>query len=413
MKTLKKIARITSLVLVVFAGIVLFSIAYLMFFKFSNNSAITPDKNIKSVVSIYPKNIISDVSYSFLWGEKAKEIRTLISELDSLNKDSYPDLSIDPTKPIFFFTDNWSNQLIEGEIFSINKKSTFEKNIASDFPKAFWIMKDNTVCILKSETLSKDDLKKYYSSKNWSEKKMNGNEVINITWHSENKEQVTAKLSYHKNRLLIDAVLLTKEVYNFPKSDTKYNIELGTDLNGKPNPILGLFSNSLLALKHNYKGLYVDVKDSKPIIRPVGESHFVFTEIDSSALQFKHLDLKEVKNTDSNLTSWSLNENKHEVSSGKPLHIALTGSQLLKFEGNTMIIGVASMSSIVGDLMEIISNMDEIKIEGTMLNGKKMKIKGNITYNSSSDLLSDILLYLGYNKSKIIDFSNTANSKNK
>ncbi len=412
MKMLRKIARISSYTLLAIAGIILFSVSYLMLFKFSNKSDLTPSNKIPFSIAVYPKNIVSDLTYSVLWGEKSKELRSLLNNLDSLKGTDFPDLGIDPTKPMFFFSDHFQEQDISGQIFSLNNIKKFEKNAKSELPKAFWHIKGNSVCILQSEGLSLNQLKSYFDSQKWESKKIKGKESIHFQYASSQQERLDIMLTWNKNRLVLDGHLTTKENYHFDKKTPEYDLEFAADKNGKANPILALFTDKISALKHNYNGLFIEVNNGNPSVAPIGDLYFQMKVYDSTLAKWKHPKYEE-KLDENNGIIWAKTNEKNINNLGKPLHIQLTGPQLLKFDGNTMIMGMLGMSTVVGDLMEIISNMDKITIEGTMTKPNVMKIKGNIHYNMESDLLADLLLYIGNNSSKINAFSDAINPQNK
>lgn len=409
MKILKKIALITLSLfgaLLVIAGLV---IGYFYAFKLSNSSDLTPHSQTKWQASFYTKNAISPMISGLLTGDYASELKTVMKQLDSLKGESIEELKgVNIGHPIHFFGDEYEEKELMGEIYSVSNLKDFKATYKVNDQNVVFLSQGKSVCVLKSETLSKDQLEAYFKKYNWKKAKLDSKALITFTAVTPTGDKLIGKVTSKDNSLNLEMDIELKETYSYANENGSYSINFAEDKNGKPNPILKMMGLPLDYLFHDYKGLAIELTDGQPTATPVGPTFLKSNQIDSTWYRFKYPELSNCEKQQTNVICWKGNEELKPLAS-TPFYLKLKGIELLKFEGSPMITAFLSMSPLVGDLMEIISNMEEIEVKTVMNTDKMMHTTLRIQYDSSYNLMGDLLLYTLRNQYKFKEFESLIN----
>ncbi len=410
MKLLKKISKIILSLIVACLLVTGIVIGYVYFFKLNNASDLNPHSETNWQLSVFPKNITKELLSSVIKGERNEELRESFQMWDSLKENS-PNMGINPYKPFHLFGDEYMEHEILGTIIHLSNKKEFEKNYSVTAPNFFFAYNKNAVCILTSESLSNIDLENYYNQQKWNSHKYTEKAVI--TFHVNNDlAHLIGQVSYAKNKLRLTAEWKLEEEYEFDNSSSDFTINLGSDVNGKQNPFLKAIQSPIQSFFHTYKGVMVDIIDGEPLILPKGETLLTSNYIDTNYLLLKHPDLKDCNPSAKNVICWT-SSNKTLKGNHTPIDIQLKGIQLLKINGNPLITTFLSMSPVIGDAMEIISNMDNITIKGKMKTKNILSIEGQIDYNDEANFLEDIAIYILKNEKNIKELESLLSSLNK
>ena len=409
MKILKKIALILlSLVgvIVVILGLI---IGYLYAFKLSNSSDLTPHKNVEWQLSIYPKNGISTILDGLSTGENLSEIRAALAQLDSMRGEDYTELKgIEIGKPFHFFGDHIDNNELQGEIYAVSNLSDFKSTYIIKDQNFVFIPQGKSVCVIKSKTLSTDQLTAYFKKNTWSKSEFKGKDLMSFRVHTIGGERLAGTIKEAGNSINLSFDIELKESYQYDNVKGTYGVNFAEDKSGKQNPILKMMSTSIDYLYHDYKGVSIDLVDGQPVLAPVGPTILKSSKIDSTWYAYKHPNLQNCTPTKPNIICWSEDNNTKALKS-TPLYIKLKGVDLLQIEGNPMITAVLSMSTVIGDFMQIIANMDEIEVQSKMISGQKMNVTVQIKYDSDYHLLGDLLLYTIKNQEKFKEVEKLVN----
>lgn len=409
MKILKKIALITLSLfgaLLVIAGLV---IGYFYAFKLSNSSDLTPHDQTKWQASFYIKNAVPPMVSCLFTGGYTSDLKIVMEQLDSLKGDNNDELKgVKIGHPIHFFGDEYEGKELLGEIYSISNLNDFKATYKVKEQNVAFLNQGKSVCVLKSETLSNDQLEAYFKKHTWKKDKLASKDLITFASITPTGEKMIGKVTNKDNSLNLEMDIELKETYSYNNESGSYSINFAEDNNGQPNPILKMMGLSLDYLFHDYQGLSIELTDGQPTVLPVGPTLLKSDHTDSTWYRFKHPELINCEEQQTNVICWKDGEGLKPIAS-TPLYIKLKGIELLKFEGSPMITAFLSMSPVIGDLMGIISNMEEIEVKTVMKTDKMLHTTLSIQYDSSYNLIGDLLLYSLRNQYKFKEFESLLN----